>query len=79
MIQSIIIQFFGLIGFLLLLISYWRDNINKILVIQLFSGLFYIVHYYCLGAYSALLVLSLELIRDFLYYKTNFHYNHKLE
>lgn len=71
MIHSIVIQFFGLVGFLLLLISYWRENINKILVIQLFSGLFYIVHYYCLGAYSALLVLSLELVRDFLYYKTN--------
>ena len=69
MIGTIIVQLFGLIGFILLLLSYWKEEINGVLVIQLFSGLFYMVHYYFLGAYSALLVLILEIIRDFLYYK----------
>ena len=71
MIGPIIVQLFGFIGFFLLLVSYWKENVNGILVVQLLSGLFYIVHYYFLGAYSALLVLSLELVRDFLYYKTD--------
>lgn len=71
MIGTIVVQLFGFIGFVLLLLSYWKEHINGVLVIHVFSGLFYIVHYYFLGAYSALLVLFLEIIRDFLYYKTD--------
>lgn len=71
MIGTLVVQLFGFIGFVLLLLSYWREHINGVLVIQLFSGLFYMVHYYFLGANSALLVLMVEIIRDFLYYKTD--------
>lgn len=69
--NMIIIQLFGLIGWILLLISYWREDIEGILFFQLISGLFYILHYYFLDASAGLFVVTFELIRDFSYYKTD--------
>lgn len=71
MIWQIFVQGLGLIAWLLLVISYWKEDINKILLFQLFSGLFYAVHYFLLGATEGLLIIIFELIRDFSYYKTN--------
>lgn len=71
MIWQIFVQGLGLIAWLLLVISYWKEDINKILLFQLFSGLFYAAHYFLLGATEGLLIIIFELIRDFSYYKTN--------
>lgn len=68
---QIIVQLFGLIGFILLVVSYWRKNIEELLIFQLASGVFYALHYYFLGAYSGLFIILFELIRDFSYYKSN--------
>lgn len=71
MINMLFIQLLGFIGFILLLLSYWKDDIQDVLKMQLFSGIFYVLHYYFLGAFSALFVLMLELVRDYSYYKTD--------
>lgn len=66
-----IIQLFGLMGFLFLLFSYWRRDIQGVLLLQLFSGIFYAIHYYLLGATEGMLIVTFELFRDFTYYKTD--------
>ena len=71
MIWQIFVQGLGLIAWVLLVISYWKEDINKILLFQLFSGLFYAAHYFLLGATEGLVIIIFELIRDFSYYKTN--------
>ena len=67
----IFVQLLGLIGWILLVVSYWKKDINGILSLQLASGVFYAFHYYFLGATSGLFVIVFELVRDFLYYKTD--------
>ena len=71
MLIELFIQLLGLIGFILLLLSYWREDIKDILLMQVISGMFYVLHYFFLGAYSALFVYFFEIIRDYAYYKTN--------
>lgn len=71
MLTTILIQTLGLIGWLLLLLSYWREDINKLLFLQLISGVFYAFHYYFIGAIEGVFVIIFELFRDFSYYKTN--------
>ena len=66
----ICVQLLGLIGFVVSVVSYWNKDIKGILYLQLISGFFYIIHYYFLGAIEGLLVVGIELIRDFLYFKT---------
>ena len=66
-----IIQFIGLLAWLLILLSYYRKNTNKILVFQIISTVLWCVHYYLLGAYSGLFICIFEVIRDSLYYKTD--------
>ena len=69
------VQLIGLIGWILLVVSYWKKDINGILLFQLVSGVFYAFHYYFLGAISGLFVIVFELVRDLLYYKTDWdHY-----
>ena len=38
---------------------------------KILSTILYCLHYYLLGAYSGLFICMFEVIRDFLYYKTN--------
>lgn len=71
MLEELFVQLLGLIGFILLFSSYRMKNINKIVFIHMFSGVFYVIHYYLLGAYSALYVVLIESIRDSLYYFTD--------
>lgn len=67
----IFIQFLGFLAWILLVLSYYRKNTNKILVFQIISTILFCVHYYLLGAYSGLLICVFEVIRDFSYYKTD--------
>lgn len=71
MLTTILVQMLGLIGWILLLLSYWKEDINKLLFIQLISGVFYAFHYYFLGAVEGVFVIIFELLRDFSYYKTD--------
>ncbi len=71
MFNMLFIQLLGLIAFVLLFISYFKEDIDGVLLMQVISGIFYALHYYFLGAYSSLFVIIFELIRDYSYYRTD--------
>ncbi|MBQ8681605.1 MAG: YgjV family protein [Bacilli bacterium] len=66
-----IVQGIGIIAWLVLVASYYREDTNKILVFQIIATALYCVHYYLLDAYSGLFICVFEVIRDWLYYKTD--------
>lgn len=68
---NIFIQLLGLLAWLLLLISYYRKDTNRILLLQVIATILYCVHYLLLNAYSGLFICLVEVICDFLYYKTD--------
>ena len=65
------IQLIGIIAWLLIVLSYYRKNTNKILVFQIISTVLWCLHYFFLGAYSGLFICVFEVFRDSLYYKTD--------
>lgn len=66
-----LIQLIGIVAWLILLISYYRENTDKILSFQLVANILFCLHYYLLDAYSGLFICTFEIIRDYLYYKTD--------
>lgn len=66
-----LIQAVGIIAWLVLLLSYYREDTNKILIFQTIATFLYCIHYYLLGAYSGLFICAFEVMRDFMYYKTD--------
>lgn len=71
MVNIMLAQVLGLIAWLLLVYSYWREDIDRLLYYQVLSCIFYALHYYLLGAVSGLVVVVFELVRDMSYYKTD--------
>ena len=71
-IYSIVVQFIGFVACIFLIISYYGKSTNHILSIQIISTALFCVHYFLLGAYSGLLICNYEMIRDLLYYKTDY-------
>ena len=67
----ILAQIFGVIAWFLLVISYYRKNTKKILFIQLLALLFYCLNYLFLGAIIGIIVIIIEFIRNYAYYKTD--------
>lgn len=67
----VISQITATIGWLLLVYSYYKDDIEKLLFIQIVSSIFYSVSYLALGGWSGLLVCLFELIKEIAYYKTD--------
>lgn len=70
-INNIFIQLIGLLAWLILFFSYYRKDTNKILIFHIIALVIYSVHYFLLGAYSGLFICIVELICDYLYYKTD--------
>lgn len=70
-INFIIIQIVGALAWLFLYLSYHRKTTNKILIFQIIANILFIIHYFCLGAYTGLAICFVEIIFDYLYYKTN--------
>ncbi len=70
-IKFIGIQIIGFLAWILLILSYYRKDTDKILVFQIISTILFCLHYYLLEAYSGLLICILEVIRDSTYYKTD--------
>jgi len=68
---AVLAQITGVIGWLLLVYSYYKDDIDKLLFIQIISSIFYCLNYYFLGAYSGLIVCFFELLKGIGYYKTD--------
>lgn len=67
----IFIQIIGALAWILLVLSYYRENTNKILALQIIATVLYCIHYYLLGAYSGLFICAFEVLFDYGYYKTN--------
>ena len=67
----VLAQISGFIAWLTLLVSYYRKNTNKILIFHIISIFFYLLSYLFLGAWTGVFIIILELIRDYLYYKTD--------
>lgn len=65
------IQAIGIVAWILLVISYYREDTNKILVFQIIATILYCVHYWLLSAYSGLFICVFEVFRDYLYYRTD--------
>ena len=65
------IQLINVVAWILLVASYYREDTNKIIILQIISTILQCLHYYLLGAYIALFICAFEVVRDFLYYKTN--------
>ena len=67
----VLAQISGFLAWIALLISYYRKNTNKILVLHILSIVFYLLNYVFLGAWAGIFIIAVELIRDSLYYKTD--------
>lgn len=65
------VQAIGIVAWLVLVASYYRKDTNKILVFQTIATALYCVHYYLLGAYSGLFICCFEVLRDYMYYRTD--------
>ena len=69
--KFIIIQIIGLMAWVLIIFSYYRKNTNKILLFHMFASIFFAIHYFLLKAYGGFIICFFELIRDYLYYKSD--------
>jgi len=67
----VLAQITSVIGWLLLIYSYYKEDIDKLLYIQIISSIFYCVSYIFLGAYSGFFVCFIELLKGIGYYKTD--------
>ena len=67
----VFIQIIGIFAWLMLGLSYYRKDTDRILVFQIIGTLLYCVHYGLLGAWSGLLICACETLFDFGYYKTD--------
>ncbi len=70
-ISFIIVQLIGIIAWVLLVISYYKKDVNEILSIHIIAGCLYVFHYYFLDAYSGAIICLFEVLRDYGYYKTD--------
>ena len=67
----IIAQVFAVISMILLLYSYTKENIDELLYFQILVSVFEITSYFLLGADAGLLICLIELVKTYLYYKTD--------
>lgn len=65
------IQGIDIIALIILLISYYQKNTNKVILFQIFSTFLFVLHYWLLGAYSGCFICLFEIFRDYLYYRTD--------
>lgn len=70
-IAFILAQIFAILGWLFLLYSYYKDDIQKLLRIQILAAIFDTLSYLLLGADAGLLICGFELAKTILYYKTD--------
>lgn len=71
LVMFIIAQVFAVISMILLLYSYTREDIDELLYFQILVSVFEITSYFLLGADAGLLICLIELVKTYLYYKTD--------
>jgi len=62
-------EILALLAWFFVIFSYWKNKDNKMLYLQIISVIFFSLSYFFLGAYTATLVCTFEIIRDYLYIK----------
>lgn len=67
----ILAQITGIIGWIFLVCSYYKEDLDQLLFIQIISSVFYCLNYLFLGAISGLVICLFELIKSIGYYKTD--------
>lgn len=67
----VLAQVAAIIGWLLLVYSYYKNDIDELLFVQIISSIFYCISYFLLGATSGLIVCFIELLKCIGYYKTD--------
>ena len=65
----IYIQLIGILAFCLLVLSYYKKNVNSILMYQATSNFVYSVHYFLLGALSGAFISIIGIARSILFLK----------
>ena len=69
--RLLFVQMIGFLGWIILVFSYYKKEVNQVLLFHMIATIFFSVHYYLLGAYSGLCICLIEVLRDFFYYKTD--------
>ena len=69
--RLLVIQLVGFFGWIIMISSYYRKEVNQVLLFHMIATMLFSIHYYLLGAYSGLFICLVEVVRDFLYYKTD--------
>lgn len=64
-------QLFGALGWIFLLVSYWKSGSKKLLYFQLIACIFFAINYWFLGAIAGMIIVTFEIIRDYLYIKVD--------
>lgn len=64
-----IAQVAGILAYLFLLYSFWNNGNNKIIYLQIISCMLFAVNYWFLGAIAGLVIVIIEIFRDYLYTK----------
>lgn len=67
----IFVQLLGFLAWIVLVLSYYRKNTNKILIYHILANILYCIHYWMLNAYSGFFICLIEIIFDYGYYKTD--------
>lgn len=67
--MNIIANISALIAWLFLTYSYYKNKDDRLLIYGTISCIFFMINYLLLGAYTGLLVLVIEFIRNFFYLK----------
>lgn len=60
-------QMTSVIAWIFLIASYWKNKDDGLLFLQVISCIFFILNYIFLGAYTGLVVIIFEIIRDIFY------------
>lgn len=77
MFDLLIIQLFGVLGSLFMILSFWQKNKKNMLIFLMFDNLFYLIQYILLGALSGAMVNVIGFFRVLLFRKIEKNNNSK--
>lgn len=60
-------QLFGIVGLIILILSFQKNSKEKLLKYQVFSSLFFSIQYFCLNAISGCLMNVMSLVRNIIF------------
>lgn len=60
-------QLFGIVGLIILILSFQKNSKEKLLKYQVFSSLFFSIQYFCLNAISGCLMNAMTLVRNIIF------------